>query len=192
MIMKKSVLKKAVICASAGVMLASFAATTASAAARVKLITLSNFRVVQQQKDNYCIPACIQSALLYSVNKTPTQPTIDSAVRGDFSKIPGYMNARQSKCHYIRVVSPTLKQLKDKVQHDVTIPKMPTFLRIEVPGGSDWYYSTPGHCVLAIGIYSDGSKIRIGDPLGGRVKGCPYTYLKPSALVGSLTTQLCW
>lgn len=190
--MKKSVLKKAAICVSAGAMLVSFAATTASAAAKAKLITLPNFRVIQQEKGNYCIPACIQSALLYSGNKAEKQKAIDKVIKEDFSKIPNYMNARQGKCRYIRLVSPSLKQLKDKVYHDVTIPKMPTFLLIVNPFGDDWYYSTPGHCVLAIGIESDYSQIRIADPLGNKVKGCPYTYLKSSKLVGRLTTQLCW
>lgn len=171
---------------------AKLAAENVNAGKAATLKSLSDFKMYQQETDIYCVPACIKSTLMYIAKKSPSQATIHSYTQLDFTKIPAYVNARQSKNRYVLVNKPSLTTLKNNIYTNIVNVKVPVFLRISGTTSSNWYYSTSGHCILATGIYSDKSKIRIGDPLGKRVTGCPYFYTKSASTVKSFTTHMCW
>ena len=168
------------------------AAETANAGQAATLIKLSNFTMYQQETDIYCVPACIKSTLMYIVKKSPSQASIHSYTQLNFTKIPAYVNARQTKNKYVLVNKPTLATMKNDIYTDIVNKKVPVFLRISGTTSANWYYSTSGHCILATGIYSDKSKFQIGDPLGKRVAGCPYFYTKSASVVKGFTTHMCW
>ena len=172
---------------------ANAAAAKANAGkAAYKISIPGTFGMYQQEKDDYCCDACIKSVLMYTAKTSPSQATIHKTINLDFSKIPAYVNARESQCYYVFVTSPSLTSLKDKIYYDINTEKTPSFLRIYNLTGANWYYATAGHCVLSNAIYSDKSIIQIADPLGGRVSGCPYYYLKNATVVGNYTTHICW
>lgn len=53
-----------------------------------------------------------------------------------------------------------------------------------------WYYVTNGHSVVVNAIYDDYSYIQIADPLGDRVAGCPYFYLKTATAANNVCTRI--
>jgi hypothetical protein len=171
---------------------AMLAVENADAGQAAVLRSLPNFRMYQQQTSYYCVPACIQSALMYLAKKSPSQAAIHNYTQLNFTRIPAYMNARQNKCRYALVNNPSLAVLKNRIYQDIVSKKAPVFLRIAGTNTRNWYYSTNGHCILATGIYTDRSRIRLGDPLGNRVKGCPVFYTKTSTIVKQYTTHMCW
>ena len=171
---------------------AAASAKAAAGQAAYKISIPGTFTMYQQETDNYCCDACIKSVLMYTANTSPSQATIHKTINLDFSKIVAYVNARENECHYLFVTSPSLSSLKDKIYYDINTEKCPSFLRIYNMSGANWYYATAGHCILSNAIYSDKSIIQIADPLGGRVSGCPYFYLKNASIVGNITTHICW
>lgn len=171
---------------------AAASAKAAAGQAAYKISIPGTFTMYQQETDIYCVPACIKSVLMYTAKKSPSQATIHNYTQLNFTRIPAYVNARENKCRYVLVTSPSLTDLKNKIYYDINTEKCPSFLRIYNRTGANWYYATTGHCILSNAIYSDKSKIQIADPLGKRVSGCPYFYLKSASVVGSYTTHLCW
>lgn len=165
------------------------AATDSGKAATLKKLSITMY---QQETDYYCVPACVKSTLMFIAKKSPSQATIHNYTQLDFTKIPAYVNARQKKNKYVLVNKPTLATLKNDIYSNIVNTKVPVFLRISGTTSANWYYSTSGHCILATGIYSDKSKIQIGDPLGKRVAGCPYFYVKSASVVKGFTTHMCW
>lgn len=161
------------------------------------LTRLKNFTIYMQEEDNYCGPACVKSALKYLAGSSPSQTTIHKAINMDITRIPAYVNARQSKNGYVLKKlssnnSTRTADLKERIGYDINGHKAPVFLRIDGTSSSNWYYATAGHCILATGIYTDGSKIQIADPLGNRLPGCPYFYIKDVSVVARFTTHLVW
>lgn len=150
------------------------------------------FTIYQQETNTYCVPACIKSVLMYTTNSSPSQASIDSTINMNFTKIPDYVNARQSKCNYVLSTSPTQSTLTSHIKSDITSWEVPSFLRISGTSETSWYYATNGHCVLSNGIYDDQSIVLIADPLGERVTDCPYFYEKPASTVANYTTHQCW
>lgn len=172
---------------------ADAAAAKANAGKAAYWITIpGTFTMYQQEKDNYCCDACIKSVLMYTVNTSPSQATIHSNINLDFSKIPAYVNARESQCYYVLVNGPSKSALTSHIKSDCQTWKVPAFLRIYNTSGSNWYYATAGHCIIANGVMSDDSQIQLSDPLGGRVSGCPYFYKKNTSIVSGITTHMCW
>lgn len=143
------------------------------------------FTIYQQLTNTYCVPACIQSVLIYINESSPSQESIDKEIQMKFSKIPEYMNARQNQCDYVSGGKPSETQLESFIRMDIINSSVPTFLRLSgtttgdlVSDDERWYYETNGHCVLATSIFEDNSAIWIADPLGGVVSGCPAFYQK--------------
>ena len=162
------------------------------ARAVTKISIPGTFTMYQQETDTYCIPACIKSLLMYVNGQSPSQTAINSDVKMSFTTIPGYVNEFQDKCQYILSTNPSQTNLTTCVYMDIVYDEVPAFLRLSGTTSSTWYYSTSGHCVLANAIYSDKSQIQIADPLGGRVSGCPYFYLKSASTVARYTTHVCY
>jgi hypothetical protein len=150
------------------------------------------FTMYQQETDNYCCDACIKSVLMYTAKTSPSQATIHKTINLDFSKIPAYVNARESQCYYVLVNRPSKDTLTSHIKSDCQTWKVPAFLRIYNTSGANWYYATAGHCIIANGVMSDNSQIQLSDPLGGRVSGCPYFYKKSTSIVSGITTHMCW
>lgn len=88
------------------------------------------------------------------------------------------------------LTSPTKTQITSTIKTDITIEEIPTFLRISGTSTANWYYATNGHCVLSNALYSDYSSVQIADPLGDRVSGCPYYYLKAASTLSNYVTHL--
>lgn len=150
------------------------------------------FTMYQQETDTYCGPACVKSVLMYINGSSPSQSDINDYIGGKFTTIPRYMNSKQKQCNYLLKTNPTQSSLTAAIFSSIYVDKVPTFLRISGTTRSNWYYATSGHCILAYEIYSDYSKIKIADPLGDRVEGCPYFYLKPASTVAKYTTHVCY
>lgn len=157
-----------------------------------KISIPGNFTMYQQEIDTYCIPACIKSLLVYVNGSSPSQFAINASIKTSFSAIPKYVNARQDRCQYLLVNNPSAATLATSVYMDVTKYKVPAFLRLSGTTKDNWFYETPGHCVLANAIYSDKSKLQVADPLGGRVSGCPYFYEKKLSGIYKYITNLCY
>ena len=236
MIMKMSMLKKIAVCASAGVMFASFSATIASAANddyakfnsssyaaytdsltkadkaaiaakeaqsvklgaqkaaygnAVTMNTLPGFTVYQSTVSDP-VAACIYNTLMYVVKKSPSQATISNTVKKDFAKIPAYVNARASKCHYVVTQPKSAANLANYINYDINTAKIPTFLRLTNLNAANWYYVVGSTSLLAVGISSDKSLIRIADPFVRRVAGCPNVYMKSASVVYQHVTHVCW
>ena len=153
---------------------------------------LQNFTIYMQEEDNYCAPACVKSALRFIAGSSPSQTTIHKSLNMNFTKIPGFMNAREKKCYYVLGNFYSTADLMGKIETDVVRVNVPVFLRIDGTTSSNWYYATNGHCILATGIYTDKSKVQIADPLGNRLPGCPYFYLKDASQVARFTTHFAW
>lgn len=164
----------------------------AAKGAATKISIPGTFWMYQQETDIYCVPACIQSAVRYLSGTILSQADIHSYTNLDFSKIPSYVNSKESQCYYILVNAPDQSSLCNKIYYDIVTEKAPAFLRIANTSSATWYYLTYGHCVLSNAIYDDLSIIQLADPLGGRVSGCPYYYLKSASLVSAYTTHMCY
>ncbi len=151
------------------------------------------FSMYQQQTLSYCVPACIQSVLVYINGISPDQGDIYPFVNIYFDRIPGYINPRLTKHTYVFW---TAEKIEDRLTYfitqDVAAAKVPTFIRIVVPKNSEWHYETDGHCVLSNGISVDQSMIRIADPNGGLEPDFPTFYRMKSEIVGKYTTSICW
>ena len=143
----------------------------------------------EKETDTFCGPACVKSTLMYINGSSPSQSSINFSINRDFTKIPNYVNNRQSRSPYIYLSEPTQSQLTACIKTSIN-SEIPTFLRIADTSTPTWYYNTDGHCVLSNAIYSDNSKIQIADPLGDRVSGCPYFYEKNASTVYDYTTDL--
>ncbi len=152
----------------------------------------NTFHMYQQETDVFCIPACIQSVLMYINGTSPWQVGIHIITKMNFAKIPAFINDYQSKCHYLLVTSPNAAKLVASIYVSVDVYEVPSFLRIEASNEDNLYYTTGGHCILAYGIYGDNSKILLADPLGGLVSGCPEKYDKSSTIMAKVTTDLCY
>lgn len=169
---------------------ASASAVTKGAATKISIPGV--FWMYQQETDTYCVPACIQSAVRYLSGTILSQADINSYINMDFSKIPAYVNGKENQCYYILVNAPNQTSLCNKIYYDIVTEQAPAFLRIANTSSATWYYLTYGHCVLSNAIYDDLSIIQLADPLGGRVSGCPYYYLKSASLVSAYTTHMCY
>ncbi|MBP1547761.1 MAG: C39 family peptidase [Oscillospiraceae bacterium] len=168
----------------------------ARAATATKVTIPGTFSMYRQLEDNYCVPACVQSALGYINSSTPpTQAAIARAMGTsssgtDRTKIPEYMNSQQSKCLYIINTNTTQTSICTAIYNTITNDKVPTFMSIENTTGSNWYYSTSGHCLINNGIYSDYSKILFSDPLGGTQAGYPTFFEKDASVVAPMCKQV--
>ena len=151
-----------------------------------------SFTMYQQEADTYCIPACIKSVLMYINGSSPSQSDIDDYTDMKFPAIPRYMNARQKQCNYLWKTNPTEAALKAAIFTSIYNDKVPAFIGISGTTDKNWYYKTSGHCILAYQIYSDYSYIKIADPLGDKVAGCPYFYLKNTSTVARYTYDVCY
>jgi len=152
----------------------------------------SSFLMYQQETSSYCGPACVKSMLMYVNGSSPSQSSIDSSINGNFTQIPSYVNSRQSNCLYSMISYPSQTSLIACIYVDINSYNVPPFLRIQGTTTPSWYYATNGHCIVSKGVYSDYSKVRIGDPLGDRVAGCPYYYDKSAADISTYTTHVCY
>lgn len=161
--------------------------TTSTYLTRISLP--GNFTIYQQAADTYCIPACIQSTLIYINGSAPFQWFIDGFINRDFTAIPGFINNYQSRSPYILKLNPTQDELTSTIIVDMNL-EIPTFLRIRGTSTPSWYYKTSGHCILATGIYSDRSYIEMADPYGGLIEDCPKYYMKSAKTVSTYTNQL--
>ncbi len=150
------------------------------------------FTMYEQETYRYCGPACIKSALMYITGTSPTQSQINREINETFTNIPEYVNARQDKCLYVFSKPQTKDDITIRIRSDITVDKVPTFLRIVIPEDIEWFYPPTYHCVLSNGIYDDLETILIADPLGGKVKDCPAFYEKPASTIAKITTSICW
>lgn len=148
--------------------------------------------VVYEPTAGDAVATCIYTALMYIVKKSPSQATIAKTVKNDFAKIPAYMNARQSKCHYILTQPQSITSLQNCINYDINTAKVPAFVRLTNVGGANWYYAAASTCMLIVGISADKSVVRIADPLSKRVTGCPGIYTKSTKLLYQYTRQICW
>ena len=173
-------------------------ATQISSARKIRagsLITVPNtYTMYQQETDNYCIPATVKSILMYINGSSPSQATIADTTGTDPTKIPGYLNDRQDACYYVYTAKSNFDQdgMCSKLYSTIVNNKVPASMGISGTTSSNWYYATNGHSLAVFGIYDDYSYIRIGDPLGDRVAGCPYFYSKTASACYNVCTRLVW
>ncbi|MDE7230696.1 MAG: C39 family peptidase [Oscillospiraceae bacterium] len=151
------------------------------------------FTMYRQETDDYCVSACIMSALEYLGIGSPKQSVINELVEdGHFSKIPEYINSMQEQNFYIHKERPSLDELTECIKTDVGHYNVPTFLGIATNKDIRWFYTTSGHCVLSNGISNDLSMIRIADPLGNVKPGVPVFYTAKASDVQQMTRAICW
>lgn len=166
-----------------------------SVARAASLITVpGTYTMYQQETDNYCIPATVKSILMYITGSSPTQSEIAETTGMDPSKIPAYLNDRQDECSYVYVQKSSFTQdgMCTRLYSTIVNNEVPASMGISGTTTSNWYYATSGHSLVVFGIYDDYSYIRIGDPLGDRVAGCPYFYSKSASDCYSVCTRLVW
>lgn len=159
-----------------------------------KISIPGTFTMYQQETDTYCIPATIKSILMYINGSSPSQSTIAGTTGTDPTKIAGYLNARQNTCYYVYRAKNDLTQngMCSYLYTTIASTKVPASMGISGTTTSNWYYVTNGHSLVVNAIYDDYSYIQFGDPLGDRVAGCPYYYLKSSSLCYSVCTRIVW
>ncbi len=161
---------------------------TTRAATKVSLP--GTFTMYRQETSTYCAPACVKSALMYIKGSSPSQASIDSYIQQDFTKIPKYMNDRQSRNYYVLYASPFVSDMFKCFKHDISEKRVPTFFRLYNPSGENWYYGTFGHCLLVNAYYSDFSQAQLADPLGGTVPEWKVFYVKSSTVLGQVCSRL--
>ncbi len=161
-----------------------------------QMVDLPGFIIRQQETKRHCGSACIQAALLYIDDYSPTQSYIYSQVGEHFSQIPGFINKEQDIVEYIHVRTPwgtEITKFASYIDLDINTYDTPTFLRIETDGRNWPYEARDGHCVCAYGISTDLSAVHIADPYG---KFCPveidFYYTRPITTLSLCTTAICW
>lgn len=164
------------------------------------------FTIYQQETDSYCVPACIQSVLMYFKGTSPSQKNIQNFVNMYVNKIPEYINpllGQQAHTYIFCQDEDLSEKLTYLISLCVASNKAPAFLRIRTDGGEggrvadlsnedDWPYVHGGHCVICCGMRSDASEFRIADPMGGRLENLPSSYTKRAEYVVAYTTSICW
>ncbi len=155
------------------------------AKAATKISVPGTFVMYQQEEDNYCIPATIQSILMYLTGDSPEQDEIYRATERDPTQIPAFLNRRQTKCYYVYSAVSTFdkRTMCTRIYNAIVNQKAPASMGIAGTTKRDWFYTTSGHCLVVNAIYDDYSKIQFGDPLGERVAGTPYYYEKNADVV---------
>lgn len=164
--------------------------TRAGTRAGTKISIPGKFTMYQQETDTYCIPATVQSILTYINGSSPSQAAIAEETGRDSTKIPGYLNERQDKCYYIYTLNPGKASMGYKLYATIADSKVPASMGISGTTTTNWYYLTNGHSLVVNAIYDDYSYIQFGDPLGGRVDGCPYFYIKSADVVSEVCTRI--
>ncbi len=173
---------------------AQYAGNAATRATGTLIQVPGTFTMYQQETDNYCIPATVKSILTYITGSSPTQSEIAGTTGTDPSKIPAYLNDRQDEIYYVYVKKSDFTQngMCSKLYSTIVTNKMPASMGISGTKATNWYYATSGHSLVVHGIYDDYSYIRIADPLGDRVAGCPYFYSKSASECYNVCTRLVW
>lgn len=155
-----------------------------------------NFRIYPQEASMYCVPACVQSALIYINGSSPSQDKLATelptgANGTDSTRIAPYMNSHQS-FYYSRTAYPSQSTMCNNLYDTVENYSMPCFMSIGT-SSNNWYYSTSSHCVIVYGVYSDKSSIMIADPLGNSgYAECPAYYAKNSGTVYNCNIDIVW
>ena len=154
-----------------------------------KISIPGTFTMYQQEEKSYCIPATLQSMLMYINGDSPDQSKIAEEVGTSSFKIPAYLNARQS-FYYVYVSAPDQEEMCEKLYSTIAGSGMPASMGISGTTTKDWYYTTRGHSLVVNAIYDDYSKIQFGDPLGDYADGCPYFYEKDASTVSKYCTRI--
>ena len=175
-------------------------AAVAGKATATKIGVPGTFNMYQQTQSNYCVPAVAKSMVQYLTGSSDSQGTIAAALQTSFigtdsTKLPPYLNSKQSKIYYIYSQSPSQTTLLNNLYYDIVINKSPGSTVIYNPSGANWHYPTSaggGHQLVVNAIYDDKSIIQFADPLGGTESGWPYYYEKTAAVASSVVSAVIW
>ncbi|WP_419876193.1 C39 family peptidase [Candidatus Pristimantibacillus sp. PTI5] len=172
-------------------------ATQARTLAATKISIPGTFTMYQQTQSYYCSPAVTKSIVQYLAGSSDSQATIASKLGTttggtDPTKVPAYLNSKQSTVNYIYSANPSQTSLLTSLYHDVVTMDSPGSVGISNSTGANWHYATNGHHLAVNAIYDDKSKVQFADPLGGTQSGWPYYYEKTAAVTSSVTIRVIW
>lgn len=164
------------------------------------LISLSgSFTLFIQENDAYCVPATIKSILGYINGTSPSQSDIADAIGTSLiigtspTTIAPYLNENQNRNYY--VYQPNydmgINTMCSRIYSAISYSHVPASIGIDTTSTS-WFYHISGHSTAVIGIYDDYSKIKLADPAGGLIPGCPSFYIKDASTVYNCCTRLVW
>lgn len=164
----------------------------ATKAAAYKISIPGSFTLYHQNKDNYCVPACVQSVLQYlTESDPPAQNKIFNKTSTNVANIPNTMKYYCSSSDYIYKDAPTTSYMLSCLHYDVVDCEIPAFIGIKASAGQ-WRYTTAafGHCLVVNAIYSDNSKIQFADPAYS--DNIPSFYLESKSRVSKVCKKVVW
>lgn len=155
-----------------------------------------SYTVYQQEQWNYCVPACIKSTLQFINGYSPSQSQIASdldilPIGVVTTKIAPYLNSKISGFTYVQAMSPTKTNMVNWIYSTVSNKKPPSMSIVNLTG-QNWHYSTEGHRLNIVSIYTDKSIIEFADPLGQTQNGWPYYYTKTADVAHSVCRDVIW
>ena len=135
-----------------------------------------NYVCYTQLEDYFCIPACVQSVLMYLNGSAPSQYIIaeDLDVEeidggGKFCKIRPYLNEKQYVNYYVQKdYTISFDTMKTDLYQAITLFQAPAILGI-VADESNWEYQTSGHVLTLAGARDDKAMFEFADPLMKRL-----------------------
>lgn len=156
-----------------------------------------NMTQYKQETSYYCGPASVYQTLKYMNGTSPSQSIIASALGTttdgtDGTKIPPYLNEKQSDNYYVTSVITTESMMKSNINSDLN-RGYPVIARIRLTSNMDsydnWNYTTAGHFINIGGQNSNQSRFTIVDPYYGYSNGpgTPKYDVSSEALLEALT-----
>ncbi len=163
------------------------------------LVSVPNsFTMYQQLESVFCVPATIRSILMYINGTAPSQYDIAFDVGTSYdgtdpTVIAPYLNDMQSASYYVYQPKSGFGQntMCSRLYSTIAYHDVPASIGVNTSSTS-WFYTVTGHSLAVIGIYEDYSGIKIGDPAGGLVPGCPAFYIKDASTVYQACTRIVW
>lgn len=135
-------------------------------------ITLSGFTYYYQQRNYWCVPACIKMALKYINGSADTQATIADAIGvNDSSGVPlseavPYLNNKQSNATYTQIWTSSVSVMKDDFYAILADEDAPAIICTIFTTAEGYPYNMTYHHALCVtGQTANGATFRLHDPI---------------------------
>ena len=155
-----------------------------------KISIPGTFTIYQQEKSNYCVPACVKSIMQYINGSSDSQRNIAKCLNTtstgtNYVFVPRYLNEYQDKCFYNLDSQPSQTKMLSSFYNAIVYDTSPCMLSIKVDDGDNWDYETNGHSLVVNAIRKNKSKVQFADPIYGTkgAESVPAFYEKKASVV---------
>lgn len=129
-------------------------------------------KLFQQEQNNFCGPACVQTALNYLNGTSPSQwdiaPLIQTEASGTYlTNMITFLNYMQSKNRYLMKTTSSREYMASNFRTGIVTYKAPPFCGISCDGTTLWRCKTTGHVFLITSARSDSEFFVIAAPFVG-------------------------